>query len=61
MIKQAETPDVSLLRLPWLRSYRALILAASDVVSLRKTDRKEWTQKVLNEAEKLEPAQKYTW
>jgi hexosaminidase len=61
LIQQAETPDVSLLRLPWLRSYRVLILAASDVGSLRKTDREEWKQNVLNEAEKLEPAQKYTW
>jgi hexosaminidase len=61
IIKQAETPDASLLRLPWLGSYRLLILAAADVGSLRKTDRKEWKQKVLNEAQKLEPAQKYTW
>jgi hypothetical protein len=61
LIQEAETPDVSLLRLPWLESYRVLILAASDVGSLRKTDRKEWKQKVLNEAEKLEPARKYTW
>jgi hexosaminidase len=61
LIKQAETPDVSLLRLPWLGSYRELILAAADVGSLRKMDRKEWKQRVLNEAAKLEPAQKYTW
>jgi hypothetical protein len=61
LIKQAETPDASLLRLPWLGSYRVLILAAADVGSLRKTDRKEWKQKVLNEAQKLEPTRKYTW
>jgi len=61
LVKQAETPDVSLLRLPWLGSYRELILAAADVGSLRKMDRKEWKQRVLNEAAKLEPAQKYTW
>jgi hexosaminidase len=61
IIKQAETPDASLLRLPWLSSYRVLILAAADVGSLRKSDRKEWKQKILNEAAKLEPAQKYTW
>ena len=61
LVKQAETPDASLLRLPWLGSYRVLILAAADVGSLRKTDRKEWKQKVLNEAQKLEPTQKYTW
>jgi len=50
-----------LLRLPWLGSYRVLILAAAEVGSLRRTDRKEWKQKVLNEAAKIEPAQKYTW
>jgi hexosaminidase len=61
LVKQAETPDASLLKLPWLGSYRVLILAAADVGSLRKTDRKEWKQKVLNEAAKLEPAQKFTW
>jgi hexosaminidase len=61
LVKQAETPDASLLRLSWLGSYRVLILAAADVGSLRKTDRKEWKQKVLDEAHKLEPAQKYTW
>jgi len=61
LIKQAETPDTSLLRLPWLGSYRVLILAAAEVGSLRKTDRKEWKQKVLKEAAKMEPAQKYTW
>jgi len=61
LIKQAETPDTSLLRLPWIASYRVLILAAADIGSLRKTDRKEWKQKVLSEAAKLEPAQKYTW
>jgi len=49
------------LRLPWLPSYRVLIQAAADVGSLRKTDRKEWKQKVLDEAAKAEPAQKYTW
>jgi hexosaminidase len=61
LIKQAETPDASLLRLPWLPSYRVLIQAAADVGSLRKTDRKDWKQKVLDEAAKAEPAQKYTW
>ena len=61
VIKEAETPDASLLKLPWLGSYRALIVAAADVGGLQKTDRKEWKQKVLNEAAKQEPAQKYTW
>jgi len=61
LTKQAETPDASLVKLPWLVSYRALILAAAEVGGLRKTDRKEWKQKVLNEAAKQEPPAKYTW
>ena len=61
LIKEAETPDASLLKLPWLGSYRALILAATEVGALTKTDRKEWKQKILNEAAKQEPAAKYTW
>jgi len=61
LIKQAETPDASLVKLPWLGSYRALILAAAEVGGLRKTDQKEWKQKVLNEAAKQEPPAKYTW
>ena len=61
LIKEAEAPDESLVKLPWLGSYRALILAAADVGSLRKSERKEWKQKVLSEAAKQEPKQKYTW
>jgi len=61
LIKQAETPDASLVKLPWLASYRALILAAAEVGGVRKSDRKEWKQKVLNEAAKQEPPAKYTW
>ena len=61
LITEAETPDESLVKLPWLESYRALILGAADVGSLRKMDRKEWKQKVLNQAAKQEPKQKYTW
>jgi hypothetical protein len=61
LIKQAETPDASLVKLPWLASYRALILAAADVGGLKTTDRKQWKQKILSEAAKQEPAQKYTW
>ncbi len=61
LIKQGETPDVSLLKLPWLGSYRALILGAAEVGDLKKMDRKEWKQKVLNEAAKEEPVAKYTW
>jgi hypothetical protein len=61
LIKQTETPDTSLLRLPWLGSYRALILAATEVGGLQKMDRNEWKQKILTEAAKQEPVQKYTW
>jgi len=61
LIKQAETADVSLLKLPWMHSYRVLVLAASSVSQLEKTDRKEWIRKVLEEAAEQEPKQKYTW
>ena len=61
LIQQAETPDASLLKLPWLGSYRVLILAASDAGSLKNTDRQQWKQKILNEADKQEPKEKYTW
>ena len=61
MLFRSETPDASLLKLPWMRWYRTLILAAAEVGDLQKTDRKEWKQKVLSEAAKQEPAQKYTW
>jgi len=61
LIQQAETPDASLLKLPWIGSYRLLVLAASDVGSLQKTDRKDWLQKVLEEAASQEPKEKYTW
>src|SRR5271165_2284305 len=61
LIRQAEKPDMSLLKLPWLSSYRALVLAAADVSSLQKMDRKQWKQRILDEAAKDEPKQKYTW
>jgi hypothetical protein len=61
LIQQAETPDASLLKMPWLSSYRMLILAAADVGNLQKTDRKEWIRKVREEAAAEEPTQKYTW
>ena len=61
LIKQAETPDTSLLKLPWLGSYRALILAAAGVADLKSTGPKEWKQKILDEAARQEPARKYTW
>ena len=61
LIQQAETPDESLLKLPWMESYRALILVATEVERLKKVDRKEWKQQVLDEAAKQEPVAKYTW
>ncbi len=61
LIKQAETPDSSLLKLPWMGSYRALILAATQVGELKTTGAKDWKQKVLDEAARQEPEQKYTW
>ena len=61
LIKQAETPDASLLKLPWMGSYRALILAAAQVGELGNTGAKEWKQRILDEAGRQEPAQKYTW
>lgn len=61
LIKLAETPDASLLKLPWMGSYRALILAAADVAGLKNAGAKEWKQKILGEAAEQEPVQKYTW
>jgi hexosaminidase len=61
LIKQAETPDASLLKLPWMGSYRALILAAAEVGALKSMGAKEWKQKIVSEAAQQEPAQKYTW
>jgi hexosaminidase len=61
LIKLAETPDSSFLKLPWLNSYRVLILAAADVGSLEDTDRQQWKQKIQNEAAKNAPKEKYTW
>ena len=61
LIVQAETPDASLLKLPWMGSYRALILAAAGVGDLKTTNAKEWKQKILDDAARQEPAQKYKW
>jgi len=61
LIKQAETPDMSLLKLPWMRSYRTLILAAAGVGELKGANPKEWKQKIADEAARQEPTQKYTW
>ncbi len=61
LVGQAETPDSSFLKLPWMSSYRALILAAAAVGELKNADTHEWKQKILDEAAQQEPAQKYTW
>ena len=61
LIGQAEAPDASMLKLPWMGSYRALILAASGVGDLQSDSPKEWKQKIMDEAARQEPAQKYTW
>ncbi len=61
LIKQAETPDASLLKLPWLGSYRVLILAAADVGSLKNADRQKWNQSILDQAAQQEPKEKYKW
>jgi len=61
LITQAETPDASMLKLPWLGLYRALILAAAEVGELKSTGVKEWKQNVMDEAARQEPKSKYTW
>jgi len=61
LVTQAEKPDTSALKLPWLGSYRALILAAADAGAAKSGNADEWKQKVLNDAAKNEPKQKYTW
>jgi len=61
LIAQSETPDASLLKLPWMGSYRALILATAEVGELKNTDTREWKRKIMEEAARQEPAQKFTW
>jgi len=61
LLKQAGKPDPSLLKLPWLGAYRALVLAAADAGSVSKSDRAQWKQKVLDAAAKDTPKEKYTW
>jgi len=61
LISQSETPDASLLKLPWMGSYRALILATKEVGELKNTDTREWKRKIMEEAARQEPAQKFTW
>ena len=61
LVKQAEKPDASLLKLPWLGSYRALVIAAAEASAAQSSNAGEWKQKVIDEAAKDEPKQKYTW
>jgi hexosaminidase len=61
LIGEAEKPDPSLLKLSWLASYRALILAASDVDGLKTATPQQWKQQVMQEAIRQEPRIKYTW
>jgi len=61
LVQQAETPDASFLKLPWMKSYRALVLAAAGVGELKSSSPAEWKKKVLNDAAGQEPAQKFTW
>ncbi len=61
LINAAEKPDKSLLKLSWLPSYRALIVAAADVEGLKAVTPQQWKQQVLQEAARQEPPAKYTW
>ncbi len=61
LVQQAETPDMSFLKLPWMRSYRALILGAAGAGELKGSSPSEWKKKILDEVAQQEPAQKYTW
>ena len=61
LVSQAEAPDASMLKLPWMGSYRALILAAAGVGDLKSIGAKEWKQRIMDEAAREEPGQKYTW
>ncbi len=61
LIDETEKPDKSLLKLSWLPSYRALILAAADVEGLKTVTPQQWKQQVLEEAARQEPLAKYTW
>jgi hexosaminidase len=61
LIDEAEKPDKSLLRLSWLPSYRALILAAADVEGLKTVAPRPWKQQVMQEVAQQEPLAKYTW
>jgi hexosaminidase len=61
MVNDAEKPDKSILKLSWLPSFRALILAAADVDALKTVPPAQWKEQVIQEAAQQEPAPKYTW
>jgi hexosaminidase len=61
LLNQAEKPDKSILKLSWLSSYRALILAAADVDELKTMPPRRWKQQVMQEAAQQEPLARYTW
>ncbi len=61
LVNDAEKPDKSMLKLSWLPSYRALVLAAASVDGLKTGSPQQWKQQVLDETAKQEPAAKYTW
>jgi hexosaminidase len=61
LINEAEKTDKSILKLSWLSSYRALILAAADVDGLKTMTPQQWKQQVMQEAAQQEPQAKYTW
>jgi hexosaminidase len=61
LINDAEKPDKSILKLSWLPSYRALILAAADVDGLKTMSPQQWKQQVMQQAAEQEPPAKYTW
>ncbi len=61
LVNDAEKPDKSILKLAWLSSYRALILAAANMDGLKTTSPQLWKQQVLDGAAKQEPVAKYTW
>jgi len=61
IVAEAEKADQSLLKFPWMGSYRALIVAAVRVDRLKSSDISRWKQQVMDEAAAQEPIQKYTW
>jgi hexosaminidase len=61
IVAEAEKPDQSLLKLTWMGSYRALIVAAVRVDRLKSGESSQWKQQVMDEAAAQEPRAVYTW